>query len=104
MVRRVGRLSLIAGAALVVLVGTSLMPARGDAMARTSSLARPSLRAGGVPAAVAARSLNALSRRNAAHAGKSLKEVHFILNWLPNVEFAGLWMAEKQKAWAKAGL
>lgn len=30
--------------------------------------------------------------------------VHFILNWLPNVEFAGLWVAQKYGWWKQAGI
>lgn len=35
---------------------------------------------------------------------KSLTNVHFILNWLPNVEFAGLWVAQEKGWWKQAGL
>lgn len=31
---------------------------------------------------------------------RAMTNVHFILNWLPNVEFAGLWVAQ-QKGWFK---
>ena len=104
MVRGLGRVSLVVGVVLAALVGTSLAPAHSNALARTSAPAQPALGARGVPADVAARALNALSHRNAASSGKDLREVRFILNWVPNVEFAGLWMAEKQKKWTKAGL
>src|SRR5437868_8962876 len=30
--------------------------------------------------------------------------IHFFLNWLPNVEFAGLWMAQHFGWWQKAGI
>ena len=35
---------------------------------------------------------------------RALTTVTFILNWLPNVEFDGLWMAQKFGWWQKAGL
>jgi len=34
----------------------------------------------------------------------SLTTVHFILNWLPNVEFAGLWVAQEKGWWRQAGI
>lgn len=34
----------------------------------------------------------------------SLTRVHFILNWLPNVEFAGLWVAQEKGWWRQAGI
>jgi ABC-type nitrate/sulfonate/bicarbonate transport system substrate-binding protein len=39
----------------------------------------------------------------AAHAKAPVK-VHFILNWLPNVEFAGLWAAQQFGWFKKAGI
>jgi ABC-type nitrate/sulfonate/bicarbonate transport system substrate-binding protein len=35
---------------------------------------------------------------------RALTNVYFILNWLPNVEFAGLWIPEKFHWWEQAGL
>lgn len=35
---------------------------------------------------------------------KSLTKVHFILNWLPNVEFAGLWVGQDKGWFQKAGI
>src|SRR5947209_4152545 len=35
---------------------------------------------------------------------RALTDVTFILNWLPNVEFSGLWVAQKFHWWEKAGL
>lgn len=102
MLRVVGRASLVVSVALLALLGTSLV-GRGGPVIPNSALAQSS-RSGGLPADVAARALNALSRQNAQHSQKALRDVHFILNWVPNVEFAGLWMAEKQGLWAKAGL
>src|SRR5690242_16814709 len=104
MLRTFGRLSLVVVVALLALMGASFGPGRLASMTTSSAFAQPRLGPGGISAAAAARSLNAMSRENAAHSTKSLTDVHFILNWLPNVEFAGLWMAEKQNVWAKNGL
>ncbi len=38
------------------------------------------------------------------HPRKSMTNVYFILNWLPNVEFAGLWVAKEKGWWQKAGI
>ncbi|MGI8824575.1 MAG: ABC transporter substrate-binding protein [Chloroflexota bacterium] len=56
----------------------------------------------GVSAAAAAAALNSLSKRESG--SRSLTPVKFVLNWLPNVEFAGLWVAEQKGLWRKAGL
>lgn len=37
------------------------------------------------------------------HAKKGTN-VYFILNWLPNVEFAGLWVAQEKGWWQRAGI
>ncbi|MGH2443173.1 MAG: ABC transporter substrate-binding protein [Chloroflexota bacterium] len=47
------------------------------------------------------------SSSHATHASqhaKALTDVHFILNWIPNVEFAGLWVAQHFGWWKAAGL
>jgi ABC-type nitrate/sulfonate/bicarbonate transport system substrate-binding protein len=104
MLRTFVRLLLVAGVALLALMGALFGPGHSGAIATKPAFAQPSFGPGGISAASAARALNALSRQNAAHSSKSLTDVHFILNWVPNVEFAGLWMAEKQKVWEKNGL
>jgi ABC-type nitrate/sulfonate/bicarbonate transport system substrate-binding protein len=35
---------------------------------------------------------------------KAMTNVNFILNWLPNVEFAGLWVAQQKGWWKQAGI
>lgn len=35
---------------------------------------------------------------------QSLTKVNFILNWLPNVQFAGLWAAQQKGWWKAAGI
>jgi ABC-type nitrate/sulfonate/bicarbonate transport system substrate-binding protein len=35
---------------------------------------------------------------------KATTNVSFILNWLPNVEFAGLWVAQEKGWWKQAGI
>jgi ABC-type nitrate/sulfonate/bicarbonate transport system substrate-binding protein len=40
----------------------------------------------------------------AAASARAPVKVHFILNWLPNVEFAGLWVAERYGWFKKAGI
>src|SRR6266567_1115558 len=104
MIRVFGRLSLAVCVAMVAVVGTSISPGHGATVARNSAFAAPQYGAAGVSAAVAARSLNALAHKENASTSKSLTDVHFILNWLPNVEFAGLWMAQKFNWWQKAGI
>jgi NitT/TauT family transport system substrate-binding protein len=37
-------------------------------------------------------------------APQSLTKVNFILNWLPNVQFAGLWAAQEKGWWKGAGI
>ncbi len=74
--------------------------------ARTSSAAvtTPQLQSDqfGVSASVAAAALNRLEA--AHHTSRPMVKVYFILNWLPNVEFAGLWVAEQYGWWRQAGI
>jgi len=104
MFRTIGRLLLVSVVAVLAVAGTSFAGGHANPVATSSAFAQPRFSGAGVPASVAAKKLNALSRQNTAHTSKNLTEVHFILNWLPNVEFAGLWMAEKQKVWEKNGI
>jgi NitT/TauT family transport system substrate-binding protein len=46
---------------------------------------------------------NALASAPARHA-RSMTKVHFYLNWLPNVEFSGLWVAQHFGWWNAAGI
>jgi ABC-type nitrate/sulfonate/bicarbonate transport system substrate-binding protein len=41
---------------------------------------------------------------NHAQHSRAMVNVHFILNWLPNVEFAGLWVAQQKGWWEQAGI
>jgi len=88
--------------AFAVLLTTALS----SGTARTSSAAgtTPQLQSDqfGVSAEVAAAALN---RMEAAHrTSRTMTNVYFILNWEPNVEFAGLWVAEQYGWWRQAGI
>lgn len=45
-----------------------------------------------------------LSAPRARTHSRALTNVNFILNWIPNVEFAGLWVAQKFGWWKAAGI
>jgi ABC-type nitrate/sulfonate/bicarbonate transport system substrate-binding protein len=53
---------------------------------------------------MAAAALNRLSNSVDGRSARAMTNVHFILNWLPNVEFAGLWVAEQYGWFKKAGI
>ncbi|HCG01868.1 MAG TPA: hypothetical protein DEV93_15160 [Chloroflexi bacterium] len=76
---------------------------------------RRSLIAGAIISAVLAASLlssgrvalgsSALNQRTHAHAhAAAMQHVFFILNWLPNVEFAGVWVAQRFGWFKQAGI
>lgn len=69
----------------------------GAATASRPAAAAPSIRFNdiGVSPQLAAAALNQVSKQVDGRAARQMTDVHFILNWLPNVEFAGLWLAEK---------
>ncbi|GAC1330901.1 MAG: hypothetical protein NVSMB22_23000 [Chloroflexota bacterium] len=90
--------------ALATLVFLLLSPATLSHVTRGTLASSGDVQAQGVQADVAASTLNAMSQKNARLATHKLTEVRFILNWLPNVEFAGLWVAEQQGLWRRAGL
>jgi ABC-type nitrate/sulfonate/bicarbonate transport system substrate-binding protein len=74
-----------------------------------SSTLRRSLLAGIAIIAIAGSGLVGTTRGNAlASAPKThahaLTSVHFFLNWLPNVEFSGLWVAQHFGWWKAAGI
>ncbi len=46
---------------------------------------------------------NALASAPATHA-RSMTKIHFFLNWLPNVEFSGLWVAQHFGWWNAQGI
>lgn len=58
----------------------------------------------GVPGNVAAQALNAMAAGQSHTHARAMTTVHFILNWLPNVEFAGLWAAQKFGWWRQNGI
>jgi len=103
---RFGRALMVALTVLAVVVGTAL----GAASGRTASVPQflaPTIQFNqqGVSGDVAARALNALAAQQRANrSAAGMTNVHFILNWLPNVEFAGLWMAQKFGWWKQAGI
>jgi NitT/TauT family transport system substrate-binding protein len=99
---RFGR-SLIVAAVLAVILSAAL----GAGGVRTAARPLPASASfqpaqAGVSADVAARLLNAEAAKQKQRAG--MTNVHFILNWLPNVEFAGLWIAQKYGWWQQAGI
>lgn len=53
---------------------------------------------------VAACSERAWGAGSPAPPHRSLTNVYFILNWLPNVQFAGLWAAQEKGWWKAAGI
>jgi ABC-type nitrate/sulfonate/bicarbonate transport system substrate-binding protein len=102
---RFGRVVVAVAATLAVILGTSIAASGGTHVFRSAVLApAPQYAMQGVSADVAAKALNALAAKNARKSTHALTNVHFILNWLPNVEFSGLWMAEKFNWWGKAGI
>src|SRR5436305_7457228 len=42
--------------------------------------------------------------RTAHSPHRAATDVHFILNWIPNVEFAGIWVAQQKGWFQKAGI
>jgi len=103
---RFGRALMVALTVLAVVVGTALGAASGRTAPRLV-VAAPNLQFNqeGVPGDVAARALNALAaKQNPKGSAAGLTNVHFILNWVPNVEFSGLWIAQKYGWWKQAGL
>ena len=59
--------------------------------------------AGQVPA-IAATQQSAAQASHVKHSSRAMTNVNFILNWLPNVEFAGLWVAEQKGWFRQAGI
>src|SRR5919205_2731103 len=47
---------------------------------------------------------SAAGKQHARDHTHALTKVHFILNWVPNVEFAGLWAAQRFNWFKKAGI
>jgi ABC-type nitrate/sulfonate/bicarbonate transport system substrate-binding protein len=96
---------------LVVLLALSVLGAaatragtRANAARSSAGLSSLQYHERGVSGNVAAQELNALTAARARYAPRAMTKVKFILNWLPNVEFAGLWVAAKYGWWAKAGI
>jgi ABC-type nitrate/sulfonate/bicarbonate transport system substrate-binding protein len=105
MIIRRGRLLLAVLLALSALGVTALRAGGGAAPARpTAALSTLQYQERGVPGNVAAQALNALAAKQANRGARAMTKVHFILNWLPNVEFAGLWVAAKYGWWKAAGI
>jgi NitT/TauT family transport system substrate-binding protein len=103
---RLGRALVVALTVLAVLAGTALGAANGRIEPRLV-VSAPEFQYSqqGVSGMVAARALNALAAQQRAQGiAAGTTSVHFILNWLPNVEFAGLWMAQKFGWWKQAGI
>ena len=90
--------------AVVLAVLLSALAGVGPSASLAAPAAGPQNHDMGVSGAVAARALNALEARNLKSAPRQTTNVHFILNWLPNVEFAGLWVAEQFGWFRQAGI
>lgn len=104
MFSRFGRAAVVVIAAGSAILGTSLGVGRSTGVGPVTASASNAGYSTGVSAAVAAKALNAEASRHAGRAARALTDVHFILNWLPNVEFSGLWMAQKFGWWARNGI
>src|SRR5438067_10637114 len=92
---RLGRALTVAAVILAVSLSAGVGTASHSRAATAAPATGPQYRDVGVSGAVAARALNALEAQHAGRAPRQMTNVHFILNWLPNVEFAGLWIAEQ---------
>lgn len=101
---RSGRGLLVGFAVFAVIASTALGVNRTVSGSRVASAASTVQYSQGMSGTVAAKALNALAAKSQKKSTKSLTTVTFLLNWLPNVEFAGLWIAQKYGWWAKAGL
>ena len=74
-----------------------------------TSTIRRSLLAGIAIIAIASGGLFGIARGNALASTpkthpRAMTSVHFFLNWLPNVEFSGLWVAQHFGWWKAAGI
>lgn len=101
---RLGRAAIVGVAMLAVIAGTALGAGTRIAPGAPTQVSALQYNELGVSGAVAAKALNALAREQAKSSSHALTRVNFILNWVPNVEFAGLWMAQKFGWWTRAGL
>jgi ABC-type nitrate/sulfonate/bicarbonate transport system substrate-binding protein len=92
--------------ALTLAVMALSMLVGGTAGSRASVAAAPrgNYQEIGISPQLAAAALNTLSNQVDGRAARQMTNVHFILNWLPNVEFAGIWLAEKYGWFNKAGI
>ncbi len=77
---------------------TRRVPAAAATVAILAAVTYTAVRPDGMTASAAQ------SHRVAASHARSLTPVHFDLNWLPNVEFAGLWVAQQKGWWKQAGI
>lgn len=105
MTSRFGRFLAVSLTALTVVLVTAI-GAGGRVSPAAASVAPPGVHysGSGVSGSVAAKALNALAAQQSDSHAHSLVNVHFILNWVPNVEFAGLWVAQKFGWWKAKGL
>lgn len=91
-------------AVLVIMAFSSTVMGRGIAAGNAAPARAPQREAVGMSGSAAARALNSMAARGTRSHGRALTNVHFILNWLPNVEFAGLWVAQQFGWWKKNGI
>jgi len=91
----------IVAAAMVLAAALTVAP---HGSTTGSVAAAPQSQEMGVPANVAARTLNAVIGKQTGSHARATVNVHFILNWLSNVEFAGLWVAAHDGWWRNAGI
>src|SRR5438874_1198970 len=81
-----------------------LMTDRTSAASSGAPAKSAQLRGSGISGVQAAQMLNRITARHMPKHGRALQTVDFILNWLPNVEFAGLWVAAQKGWFAQSGI
>jgi len=94
-----------AGAALAATLFAGVLgDVRGTDQIRTHIAYAAAPESNGMSGAQAARLLNRAGSSTGSTSNRPMTDVHFILNWLPNVEFAGLWVAQKYGWFQNAGI
>lgn len=94
-----------AGAALgAILLANVLGDVRGTDQIRAATTYAAGTHAGDMSGTRAANLLNTAAKHVSGASHRPMTKVNFILNWLPNVEFAGLWVAQKYGWFQRAGI
>jgi len=82
----------------LVLIGAGALTIQPATASNQSS--SPNYLTAGLSGTIAAHLLNSMPH----HSTRAMTGVHFILHWVSNVEFAGLWAAQANGWWQKAGI